>query len=142
MSIGLLLEITVKASIVLALALVATELMKTRSSAGLRHLVWMAAVGALSALPLLVAFGPSWRVVNRPDRWVTQRAAAAQADGRPAGRRADEDVWPIHAPTTSHAPAAAGRGAGIAVRPRVWAETARTFWPDDRSTLVIALWTA
>ena len=74
-----LLEMTVKASVVLMLAVVAARLMAAWSSAAARHLVWLAAVAGILVLPALMLFGPAWRVGFVPGAWTAPASDTAQA---------------------------------------------------------------
>jgi beta-lactamase regulating signal transducer with metallopeptidase domain len=58
-------DAAVRGTIVLLAALAATGLMR-RSSASARHLVWLAALGALLLLPIARGFVPEWRVLPLP----------------------------------------------------------------------------
>lgn len=65
MTAALLLQIALKASIVLAAAWVLTRAM-TRFSAGARHLVWLLALLAALAMPAVQLFGPVWSLAILP----------------------------------------------------------------------------
>lgn len=56
---GIALDIAVKVAVVLALAFIATRLLR-RSSAALRHSVWTAAIAGALVLPVLAIALPSW----------------------------------------------------------------------------------
>jgi beta-lactamase regulating signal transducer with metallopeptidase domain len=58
-------EMVVKSSAIVAVAAVATALMRRRASAASRHLVWTLAVVALLALPAAVVVIPSWNIPIR-----------------------------------------------------------------------------
>src|SRR4051812_17950600 len=68
---NLLLEITLKSTVVLLLAGLATRFM-TRSSAATRHLVWTAAFLGILILPLLIIVGPRWTLATVPEEWSIQ----------------------------------------------------------------------
>src|SRR6267378_3450070 len=102
MSAHVLVEIAVKAFVVLLAAWIATRLMARRYSAAGRHLVWAAALVAVLCLPALVLFGPAWRVAEVPDRWMARAGAAVNMPG--ARLRADGEVWPAITSPSTHAP--------------------------------------
>jgi beta-lactamase regulating signal transducer with metallopeptidase domain len=56
-----LLSFTLRATVLLAGAWLATKLLH-RASAATRHLIWTAAIAGVLALPVLSAFGPVWKV--------------------------------------------------------------------------------
>jgi len=60
-----LLDAALKATVVLLGALAATRLMRRRTAAA-RHLVWVVALAAVLALPVLAAVLPAWRAVPVP----------------------------------------------------------------------------
>ncbi len=60
-----LLDLAVRATVVLLLAWIAASLLR-RASAATRHLVWSAAIAGVLALPLLGAALPAWRVRLMP----------------------------------------------------------------------------
>jgi beta-lactamase regulating signal transducer with metallopeptidase domain len=67
-------DVLVKGSVVLAVAVMVTYLLRTRSAA-IRHVVWALAFGVLLTLPMLSAVLPSWRMGTlrmspRPDMTV------------------------------------------------------------------------
>ena len=57
-----LLDLTVKATVILAIAGVVTTLAMRRASAAARHLVWSAAVAAVLALPIVRDLAPRWTI--------------------------------------------------------------------------------
>lgn len=62
---GVVLDAAVRGTFILLAALGATTLMR-RTSASARHLVWLAALTALTLLPLARRFVPEWRVLPVP----------------------------------------------------------------------------
>ena len=86
-----LLSLAVKGTAVLALGASVAALLR-RSPASLRHCVWAATFAGLLAVPVLGAFGPSWRVAVLPDAAPTPPMApafegrGALADGQGAER--------------------------------------------------------
>src|SRR3954469_19311509 len=79
----LLVDLTLKSTLVLALAWFAAFALRRRSAAA-RHIVWTAASAALLALPLLALSLPSWNhpLVNAilpADSGITFRTTAATA---------------------------------------------------------------
>lgn len=137
-----LVEIAVKSSIVLLVTLGATRLMARRSSAAARHLVWAAGIGIVLCLPLLVLFGPAWRVAEVPDRWVG--AARGVMNVAVGGTRADTEVWPVTSSPTNHAAMTQESGQRPTVSGtarRVLRSAANVWlmrWPD----VLIRLWAA
>lgn len=75
---ALALESSLRAAIVIAGAGVATGLLKRRS-AELRHLVWLAALIATLAIPVLVALAPRWNLPVLPMRSRAGATAASSA---------------------------------------------------------------
>ncbi|NBC16138.1 MAG: DUF4097 family beta strand repeat protein [Bacteroidetes bacterium] len=91
-------DLTIKSLLILALAGVATSLLR-RASAATRHLVWTLALCSVLLLPVLSVVGPSWHVL--PD-WhaVTDRIAITPPSVAP-----EVPSLPL-APETADAPAA------------------------------------
>src|SRR5262245_57329431 len=140
MSSHFLVEIAAKASIALAVAWFVTRLMARRSSAAARHLVWTFAFAAVLGLPVLVAFGPEWRVASVPERWMPGvRAAIA---GPAVRTRSASDVWPDSRSGATHSPINAELGA----RSSETADASGSFqsagrrWFSAWPALVIAVW--
>jgi beta-lactamase regulating signal transducer with metallopeptidase domain len=78
-----LISIAVKVSLVLALAVVAQLLLRTRTSAAARHFAWTMTIAALLVLPALSAALPAWVVSTR----------AAVGDGvGPIGKDSDQNL--------------------------------------------------
>lgn len=73
---ALLLEATIKGSVVLAVAAL-LGLTLHAGSAARRHLLWTVALGTLAVLPLLVAALPRWRVIVPAYAWVPTVASEA-----------------------------------------------------------------
>src|SRR5947209_16772288 len=69
----LLVDSTIKGTVLLALAAVAALLLR-RDSAATRHLVWLLAIGALLAAPALSLLLPQWRVLPA---WTAMPSTAA-----------------------------------------------------------------
>ena len=59
---ALLLELTVKSSVLIAVAAAIDVLLRRRGSAASRHLVWTLAIGSLLVLPLLLVAIPRWEL--------------------------------------------------------------------------------
>jgi beta-lactamase regulating signal transducer with metallopeptidase domain len=78
---NLLLDFAVKGTALLVLAAVVAAVLR-RDSAATRHLVWLLAIVAMLALPLLSALLPEWRVLPQ---WagVAPELAVAEASPRP-----------------------------------------------------------
>ena len=104
---GVLLEIAVKTSIVLCVALVATHLMARRAAGAARHVVWASRWPPRSACP-----SSCWSVRRggspRFRDWAT--GVRAVVGSSIAGPRADADVWPVTPSSGSHAPMVAEPG--------------------------------
>jgi beta-lactamase regulating signal transducer with metallopeptidase domain len=79
-----LIELTVKSSLVLAAALVAVALMRHRSAAT-RHIVLASAFVTTLALPAIVVVGPHWRVPSLPR--FTKTSGPSLSDSVDLGRR-------------------------------------------------------
>jgi beta-lactamase regulating signal transducer with metallopeptidase domain len=100
--------ITVKATVLLAVAAIAQALLHRRLSASARHLIWTLAIAGLLLLPMLSLVLPRWTVVIRT-------AAPAVADNAPVVDRVDEfqnltsspPALPTSAESVPVAPAAA-----------------------------------
>ncbi|HEV3060096.1 MAG TPA: M56 family metallopeptidase [Vicinamibacterales bacterium] len=99
-----LLEMTLKASLVLVVAWAVTRAMSARSSASTRHLVWLAAVAGLVLLPVLMLFGPAWRVAVVPGMWAARASAVFRLSSQGSSPFASADVWPATTRVASHAP--------------------------------------
>lgn len=65
---ALLLDVTLKGVVVLLFAF-GLEMLLRRAAASLRHLGWTLAMAGLVALPLLVAFLPTWQLPILPQSW-------------------------------------------------------------------------
>jgi len=80
----LLIEITWKSSAIITLAWLLTGLL-TRSSAAVRHLVWTIAFLGVLILPLIVLFGPAWRMEVLPQQSLAdselQKTPASEVQG-------------------------------------------------------------
>jgi beta-lactamase regulating signal transducer with metallopeptidase domain/mono/diheme cytochrome c family protein len=140
MSALLLLEITAKTSIVLSAAWGVARLMAGRSSAAGRHLLWSAASLAMLFLPVLVVFGPEWRVAEVPDRWVAGTRTAMAVPGVRA--RAGSEVWPDAAADSTHAPMVADspRAASPQAGGRRLLQSTAGLWPPSWPALLVGLW--
>src|SRR5947209_4138520 len=84
----LLVNLTLKSTLVLTIAWLAAIALRRRSAAA-RHIVWTAASAALLALPLLALSLPSWNhpfvnAILPADSGVTFRSAATAADSAEA----------------------------------------------------------
>jgi beta-lactamase regulating signal transducer with metallopeptidase domain len=136
-----LLEMTLKASLVLTIAWAATRAMSARSSASTRHLVWLAALFGLVLLPVLMLFGPAWRVAVVPGAWAARANAVLRLSPGGSSPFTSGDVWPPTARVASHAPVDPSRPAAKAPAQRAastpaLAWTGRIAWP----ALIVALW--
>ncbi|WP_412069044.1 M56 family metallopeptidase [Rubrivirga sp. IMCC43871] len=107
----LLLPLAVKGTVVLALGALAAALLR-RSSAALLHWVWVATFGALLAVPVLGALGPSWRVAILPDAVSTHSPAPLTS---PSERPRESSIG--HPTASSPSPGPARRELGIAPSP-------------------------
>jgi beta-lactamase regulating signal transducer with metallopeptidase domain len=98
-----------KVSALLAIATIAQALIRRRTSAATRHLVWTLAVASLLLLPLLSAMLPSWPVAVRVS--ALPASAAAPAPPTPTGAEPDAIssvvTSPVAAPTAAVTPTAA-----------------------------------
>ncbi len=141
---ALLLEATVKGTLLLVLALLAMRPLQ-RASAAVRHWIWTLAAAAVVALPLLSVLLPVWRVPLFPDSslWSYAVAKVGRTD-------AGDDVRPAPAPVSRSAPASdAGRPdaimPGSPVGPRAQPATALpTALPPHAPwrALLVLLWAA
>ncbi len=114
---NILLDVSIKGTIVLAGAGVATAALK-RASAPTRHLVWFLALASLILLPILSAGLPAWRVPILPSsfsRVATARVATSDpvaSEPTPAVRvksGSAESIKPV--PSSEHTPASSLSGA-------------------------------
>lgn len=142
----LLVDSALRGSLVLLAALAAAALMR-RSPASARHLVWLAALGALLALPALRLVVPAWRVL--PDVRVavtaprTSQAAPVAEAGAPAASVADESLRAEPAPPAARAPVDLPRlalalwaaGAALLLLRLAWGML-RVRWLERRATEV------
>ncbi len=158
MTTALLIECTLKAAALLAAACLAAWALR-KSSAAARHMVWMAALLAVIALPALTTLAPAWQAL--PQTRIIVDAASASRAAQPASVSLAA-LWMAGAALTLAAFAAAHlRTAALVWRSReadgvrttqeavspfvwgfvnpvvVWPEEANT-WPDDlrRSVLL------
>jgi beta-lactamase regulating signal transducer with metallopeptidase domain len=107
---ALLIEATLKGSLILALAAVVTSLLRG-SSAALRHLVWGIALGSAAILPLAARLLPAWNVSVPADIAANlSRLPVATVEPRPASQPA------APRPTGSSLPIAASQGTSLADR--------------------------
>jgi len=65
----LLLELTVKSTAIWSAAWIVARLLR-RSSAAVRHLIWVSATIGVLVLPCIVLFGPDWNIARVPAQWV------------------------------------------------------------------------
>ena len=82
----MLIELTVKSSMVLVASLAAVALMR-RHSAATRHLVLASAFVATLALPALVIVGPRWRVPSWPRFPTTSPSSSRSVEAQPTHGR-------------------------------------------------------
>jgi TonB family protein len=78
MTTALLLELTCKASVLFAAAWIACLTLR-RASAAARHMVWVAALLAAIALPVVVALAPTWQALPQTRILVDAAAGATRA---------------------------------------------------------------
>ena len=100
-----LLSFAARATVLLALAWVATWVLRRRSAAT-RHLIWSGAIAGVLALPLLGAVMPAWNVPLISMTARTDTPIAATAAAAPVERRAEAAPAPSSA-TSNAAPATA-----------------------------------
>ena len=82
-TLAIVLEVTLKSSVVLGLAAVLTGLLRRRA-AGVRHAIWSGALSAVLVLPLVVVAGPRLRIVPGVDAvFGIREAAGAEAGPAP-----------------------------------------------------------
>src|SRR5262245_40097516 len=115
----LLINFTLKSTLILALAWAMAFAMRRRSAAS-RHIVWTAAFAGILALPLLSLSLPSWS-----NRW---------ANG----------VLPADSGITFHATTTTGDTAGVAAQgaPRQGAAEPRSRAPIDKRSPLVWVWAA
>lgn len=85
--------IIVKATVLIALAATIDMLLRGRTSAASRHLVWTLALGGLLALPLLSLVVPSWKIPVRL-AYEPPREAVAATGARSSERSIETTVEP------------------------------------------------
>jgi len=90
-----LVDVVVRSSLVLLLALVVTRLMR-RTSAAARHTVWVCAVLVAMMIPLIARVAPRWETHVLPASWGSVTLAPA-----PTARRSAAVDAPAVAPTSS-----------------------------------------
>ena len=115
-------DLAIRASVVLAAALIATRLLN-RAAASTRHLVWTLAVAGVLVLPVARAAIPEWRVLPAADRIgeASRHTSGARLDKAAAPReRFDSRRW------STALRAAAAEPGGVAQPTRV-AEMVRRF---------------
>jgi HEAT repeat protein/beta-lactamase regulating signal transducer with metallopeptidase domain len=154
MSASLLLQITVKVSIFLAMAWLATRVMR-RSSAAARHFVWAIAIVGILLVPMMVLVGPVWNLSVLPATDAlrsTQMAApggATKSDADPVGSRAaaaigaDTAAAPSSLATLPDVPQVAERGSqeGPAV-PETSVSSVVSQLRRDWRPVLLGLWAA
>jgi beta-lactamase regulating signal transducer with metallopeptidase domain/predicted nucleic acid-binding Zn-ribbon protein len=126
--------ILIKASVLLAAALLATRMLRT-SPAATRHALWSVTFAALLALPLLDGAVPSLRVPV-PDGWAMQEPAAPSLKTRPAA----ETTRPAAEPGPGVAPGLKTRPATVSVDPSAVAGRTAIFDEHSIGTLVRLVW--
>lgn len=80
MTTGLIIESAIKASLIFGAAWITTFAMR-RASAASRHMLWMAAIVAAMAMPVLVQLAPGWGALPEVTFAVNASSAAADASG-------------------------------------------------------------
>src|SRR5262245_36409753 len=78
-----LVDLTIKVTLTLAIALAATLLLRRRPAA-LRHRLWTAAMASALLLPLLALIVPAWRVRIAPSVTLIQPVSPAVPPVQPA----------------------------------------------------------
>lgn len=78
-----LLDLLIKATLLLAVAWLATTLLRFRSAA-LRHRVWSAALAGAMLLPLFSTVLPGWRVAVLPGRFEARGSTSVVEAAEPA----------------------------------------------------------
>jgi beta-lactamase regulating signal transducer with metallopeptidase domain len=131
------LALLAKATLVIGVAGLATASpLGRRASAATRHLVWLLAIVALLALPLLGAVLPAWRVASVPASLATPQASApaapttaSSADGTAAtpGLAASQAQSPAIEPAANEPPARETASAPARSRVPLWAWLAMAY---------------
>jgi beta-lactamase regulating signal transducer with metallopeptidase domain len=153
----LLVDVAVKSTALLLLAILAARLLR-RDSAATRHLVWLLAMVAVLAAPALSALLPGWRVLPEWANLSPQAAAAdasAHAVAQPSNGRAElpdtsEPVEIMDPPATAPAPAAplpaarpASASPAAALTPAApgwtWSDIFPLVWVSGVSVLLLRL---
>ena len=96
----LLLELTVKAFMILAAAGLLTVLLR-KTSAALRHTVWSLALGGLLLLPLLTVIVPAWRVAILPAPDCAPNCAEAPLRAAAVATEGELLLMPINPPAVA-----------------------------------------
>ncbi|MDQ3441063.1 MAG: M56 family metallopeptidase, partial [Planctomycetota bacterium] len=116
-----LVDVSIKAAVILVAASMATLAMR-RASAAARHLVWCAATMAAVCIPLLTFVLPAWRVLP-------QTAEAPQRNAKPGAGPGSRDM--------------AGRSIATPVpAPRVWASGGNASVTWSPANVLVAAWLA
>ncbi len=124
----LLLELTLKAMMILAAAGLVSVMLRN-SAAALRHLIWSLALGGLLLLPVLTFVVPAWRVAILP---ASNRAESSLAMAPIA---ADEELTPM--------PAVASDAVAIAPEPKAEAVAAPALaWSFNLVQIALLIWAA
>ncbi|WP_456425307.1 M56 family metallopeptidase [Rhodocaloribacter sp.] len=95
----LLLDLTLKGMVVLALAGLLTGLLR-RASAAVRHWIWFVAMGSLLCLPVLTLMLPSWHVSLFPLPSFAQSVSPAPPSSSPALAPSPVPLPPLALPPT------------------------------------------
>jgi TonB family protein len=69
-----------RGTLILVVAFAASAVLRRRASAAWRHFLWMAAVGALIALPAVVRVTPKWGVLAAPVQLSQESVSVQQSD--------------------------------------------------------------
>lgn len=137
----LLLDASIKGSVLLLLAWAATRLIR-RAPAAARHLVWSAALAGVVLLPLLGAVVPRWRVLPLPGSvaGVAAEVPSVPEVGTTAGMEEVVEFGASTAATTAPSPdVSPSVGGGEVLSENTGAE--KSLAPDWRTLLLLA-WAA
>ena len=131
---GLLIDVALKAMVVLSAAWGITRYMATRSSAAVRHLVWTVALTTIVALPLLVALTPARPIAVLPAGWAPTQDSAAVVPATTSEDKTDDtrQVKGVTRPSARQARPHPSLDAQRVLQLRIWT------WPG----WVVVIWMA